>query len=648
VSPNGRTVAIEDNNGNTVVEDAATGRHIGTLQADILAFGPDGSLLTAVGGGGIEVYDPATLNVINIIPFPPSFAGNNYTARGIAFGDGGTRMAVVVARQINSPAGPPKTTSARIVQYGYASGRAAGPAIAVPKNVAGLAYAAGGRRLVVVAARATTVFDARTGRRLRSYPVGGNSAAVSPDGDTVAAGGQDGSVRFLDLATGKVTLGIGAHGGLVVTIGFTPDGRTLITSGNDWKTLLWDVATHRIRQTLAGHAGPVHAQAISTDGKTLYTGSFDSNVLAWDLTGRRGLAPSFIAAKDIPLPGVSASSLAISPDSKTAAVGSTSGVVNLWNLTTPRKVQSFQAVPGVVAALAFGPGGRTLLVAGDTPLPGRAWLRIWRLGPHPQLLRSMRGLQFISWAAWSPDGETVAAVGSQLNQNWQRAGMVAEWDAATGRPLGPPVVIHGGMPLDVSFAPRGTTVAVSGFNQSAEVLDPARRTVESRFSVRGSTYVFGLTFSPDGSTLATTDWSGSVDLWNPKTGKMLGGPIPNPSQSVPASVAWSPDGRMIAITDGDATLRLFDVATRQEVGPPIQLGTPSTRIGYSTYAAFTPDGAHVVVTNDTGQTWIIPATLTEWEDRACAVANRNLTPTEWQQFLPGIPYRQLCPATPGT
>jgi WD40 repeat protein len=441
-------------------------------------------------------------------------------------------------------------------------------------------------------------------------------------------------------------------------MGFTPDGKTLITSGNDSKTLLWDVATHAIRQTLAGHAGPVHAQAISAHGATLYTGSFDANVLAWDLTGHHGLVPSFTAATTNPR--LQTWSLAISPDSKTVAVGSTSGVVNLWDMQTLRKIQSFQAVPGAagqcplggcgVAALSFGPGGRSLLVAGDTTSPsGPSWLRIWQLGPHPRLLRSMRGVQYIAWAAWSPDAKTVAAVGWQLNQNYQRAGVVAEWDASTGRPLGPPVIVHGGAPIDVSFAPHGDTVAATGFNGVTEVLNPARRTVESRFTAPGGAYSFGVTFSPDGSRLATSDWSGAVDLWNPKTGKLLG-QIPDPSQAPTDSVAWSPDGRTIAVTDGDQTFRLFDVATRQELGPPFPLPLPQgpNTNPYVTYAAFTPDGANVVVTTDTGQTWIFPATLKGWEARACAVANRNLTRSEWQQYLPGTPYRQLCPATPGT
>ena len=551
-------------------------------------------------------------------------------------------MAVVVARQKDSPSGP-VTTSARILQYGYASGRVVGPAIAVPPDIVSVAYSAAGRRLIVVATGTTIVFDARTGHRVRSYPVGGVSAAVSPGGDTVGISAADGSVRFLNLATGRVTLGTGAHTGGAVVEDFTPSGKTLITSGNDSKTLLWNVAAHTIRQTLAGHAGPIHSQAISADGSTLYTGSLDTNVLAWDLTGRRGLVPSLMAAKTDA--SLQTWSLAISPDNKTIAVGSTSGVVNLWDIKTLRKIQSFPAVPGMVTALSFGPGGRSLLVAGDTPQPHRAWLHIWGLGPHPQLLRSLRGLQWITWATWSPDSKTVAAVGYQLSQNPQRAGVVAEWDASTGLPLGPPVVVNGGAPVDVSFAPHRDTVAVTGFNGATEVLDPAKRTVESRFTVPGP-YSFGVTFSPDGTKLATSDWSGSVALWNPKTGKPLG-QIPDPSQTPTASVAWSPDGQTIAVTDGDQTLRLFDVATRQELGPPFPLATPQgpNTNPYATYAAFTPGGANVVVTNDTGQTWIFPATLKAWEAHACAVANRNLTPAEWQEFVTGIPYRQLCPAT---
>ena len=155
----------------------------------------------------------------------------------------------------------------------------------------------------------------------------------------------------------------------------------------------------------------------------------------------------------------------------------------------------------------------------------------------------------------------------------------------------------------------------------------------------------GVAFSPDGSRLATTDWSGSLDLWDPNTGKMIGAPIPDPGQQVTNSVAWSPDGRTIAVTDWSNTLRLFDIATRHELGPPIPLGNPN---GDTTnpYATFTPDGAKVIVSDDTGQVWIIPVSLKAWEDRACQIAGRNLTHAEWQQFVTGHGYANTCPQFP--
>ena len=44
-----------------------------------------------------------------------------------------------------------------------------------------------------------------------------------------------------------------------------------------------------------------------------------------------------------------------------------------------------------------------------------------------------------------------------------------------------------------------------------------------------------------------------------------------------------------------------------------------------------------------GQTWVVPVTLRAWEAAACRIANRNLTPAEWNEFLRGRPYRRFCP-----
>jgi hypothetical protein len=61
-------------------------------------------------------------------------------------------------------------------------------------------------------------------------------------------------------------------------------------------------------------------------------------------------------------------------------------------------------------------------------------------------------------------------------------------------------------------------------------------------------------------------------------------------------------------------------------------------------AAMSPDGAHTVVVGQDGEGWLWDVRPSAWEERACSVAGRQLTRDEWAQFLPGRPFRAVCPA----
>jgi WD40 repeat protein len=183
-------------------------------------------------------------------------------------------------------------------------------------------------------------------------------------------------------------------------------------------------------------------------------------------------------------------------------------------------------------------------------------------------------------------------------------------------------------------------VAVSGSNAVVETVDPATGEVLRRFHP-GGLYIFGVAYSPDDARLATAGWDGNIEIWNTATGRKLGA-IPDSDQAVIGSIAWSPDGHTIAIADWQGTLRLYDVASGLELGSPYLLSTPPVQ--HYPYVTFTSSGSAVVVSDDAGKTWIFPATVTAWERRACAVADREFTRAEWRQDLPGAPYRQVCPA----
>ncbi|KAG8680361.1 hypothetical protein FRC09_018303 [Ceratobasidium sp. 395] len=91
------------------------------------------------------------------------------------------------------------------------------------------------------------MWDTKTGMSV-GQPLTGHTSAVgtvsySPDGDYIASGSNDKTVRIWDASTGQsVGRPLKGHTSVVCSVSFSPDGKRLVSGSNDRAIRVWDVS----------------------------------------------------------------------------------------------------------------------------------------------------------------------------------------------------------------------------------------------------------------------------------------------------------------------------------------------------------------------------------------------------------------------
>ena len=259
--------------------------------------------------------------------------------------------------------------------------------------------------------------------------------AFSPDGQMLASGSWDYTVRLWDPHTGKLNTTLIAHTDQVQSVVFSPDGQTLASAGWDKIIRLWNPHTGELKRTLTASGDTIASVVFNPDGQLLASGGYNQPIRLWNtttwqvertLTGHTG-AVEFVT---------------FSPDEGMLASGSRDETIRLWGPHTGQYIRTLTAT-SPVNCLAFSPDGSTLASG--------SWdetIRLW--DPHTgQLKRTLPNQGgWVNAVAFSPDGATLV-IGNRG---------ISLWDIETGQ-YKEPLAEDIGDAVSVVFSRDGTMLA---------------------------------------------------------------------------------------------------------------------------------------------------------------------------------------------
>lgn len=574
------------------------GQLLQTFPSDVFAstvvFSPDGSLLTTVGLSRTEIWDVESGQLVQTL-------------------EGGELAFISFSPDSQLVAG--SGAGGRLFVWDLSSGEVITNLPAPQNEIYATAFSPDGRFLVTASAGGSIRFWETEDWSSISQAIPAHDGpfllAFSPDGATVVSAGEDGVVRRWLVASGE-ELGQpmrGHQAGTIVGVTYAPGGETLLTgmtvgTANERKPQV--IAWKFPYRSLFGHDDQILGVALGPEESMITSVAMDGKALRWSGNGQ---FPYMVAAMDWSLDG-NWWGAALAPDGQRIARGSRQGPVVMYDGNTGEKILTLDEPPLPIAGIDFTTDSRWIAGAGCgvgslTPQrcdTGRTWVWDAESGDVIGMTNFTDANMVHNDVAISDDGRLVASGTFVIDGDASR---IVLWDVATGELLA---------------------------EQEAQAV--------------GSSGVFGLAFSPDG-TLLTGNGPREFTIWEIGDGGQLSERFTLQNVHNVTAAAFSSDGRRLATGQIDGTVALWDVETGSSLAVD-----ENAQSGGITALRFNDDGSLLVSGSQTGRLVLhnIDQMLSSTEngglttvEAACVRANRNLNQAEWQRYFGDEPYRETCP-----
>ncbi len=432
--------------------------------------------------------------------------------------------------------------------------------------------------------RFVTFWSVADGKQLAKFRVGGyapGTVVFSPDSSLVAVGSGNGSIDLVDPKTGTskhLLLGRTRMGRWVA---FSPDGTTLAATADDGSVQRWKVAdgsrlstteppttnlyNARVR-ALSAENSAVRGAAITGDIKFAITSGDDGATLKWELATGKPVGTVTLRQPNSGFGGYQPA--AIFPQDVTRAlVRDSGGGLGVHDLATGTQQYVIPVAYEGASSAAFSADGAKVVVASSSDdtkkLPAR--VTVWDVAAAKKVAdRELPGFGTIS-ASITPDGKHLITAARKPAEKGNGEFVVTAWEVATGAKKGEFSEEAGFSNPYVAAASDNKTAAVVTARGKLIAVDLATGKVNKTLDLKNGQPGLTPVFSPDGKRLAVVcqadygaaqnapvhvlDWaSGDIKYSFASPG------------GTPGVAMFSPDGKWLITGSPDTTATVWDVS----------------------------------------------------------------------------------------
>jgi WD40 repeat protein len=419
------------------------------------------------------------------------------------------------------------------------------------------------------------------------------SVAISADAQTIAAGGKNGLISVYDISdkqNPRLIKSLTSHTEEVRSIAFHPVSPYMASGGRDKATVLWNISPDPLSPLLRSipFVGDVNIVAYSSSKSILAVSTPDKKTSLWDLSdfnNPKGLP--YFYTKAVAL------NMVFNPTGNRIVTFDQYNFVSVWDTTNleinARPLHEFDRE--FVPFLAFG-----------------------------------NDLIFVNLGS-----KGIFDISNKL--------AVKTRDLPVRADICPNNVA-------ITVSQDGSLLAIGNCDLNLwDITDQQTHLLANNTGLAAN--IESVAISSDKKLLATGHLDNSILLWDisqPGSPHIISSTAVGHTRSV-SSLAFSPDGRTLASGSIDRNIILWDISNpnsklvlrailERHTVPILRQALYFSSDGLSLISASSKE---VVVWNLDPQFWL---------EKACRIAGRNFTKSEWEQYLPGQSYRATCPNLP--